>query len=130
VGMQRISERICGQAYISGLKVDILCIQGLQSRVHLIISRPQITYVTIVYHETSSKHIAIIIPGSHTHTSSFAYQLPQHENFTGRADMLPRSYCNGFDQRIARQQLGKHLPLVLYDNNGESNFVAIVTVRC
>jgi hypothetical protein len=39
-------------------------------------------------------------------------------------------YFNGFDKRIARQQLGKHLPLVLYDNNGESIVVANVTVRC
>jgi hypothetical protein len=29
-------------------------------------------------------------------------------------------YCNGFDQHIARQQLGKHLLLVLHDNNWES----------
>jgi hypothetical protein len=39
-------------------------------------------------------------------------------------------YCNGFDQRIARQQLGKHLPLVLHDNNGEYTVVANVTAHC
>jgi hypothetical protein len=39
-------------------------------------------------------------------------------------------YCNGFDQRIARQQLGKHFPLVLHGNNGESIVVANVTARC
>jgi hypothetical protein len=31
-----------------------------------------------------------------------------------------RSYCNGFDQGVARQELGKQLPLVLHVNNGES----------
>jgi hypothetical protein len=40
------------------------------------------------------------------------------------------TYCNGFEKRIARQQLGKHLPLVLHDKNGESIVVANVTVRC
>jgi hypothetical protein len=39
-------------------------------------------------------------------------------------------YCNGFHQRIARQQLGKHLPLVLHDNHGEPIVVANVTARC
>jgi hypothetical protein len=27
-------------------------------------------------------------------------------------------FCNGYNQRIARQQLGKHLAIVLHDNNG------------
>jgi hypothetical protein len=39
-------------------------------------------------------------------------------------------YCNGDDERIARQQLGKQLSLVLHDKNGESIVVANVTVRC
>jgi hypothetical protein len=73
-----------------------------------------------VYHEASSKYIVTVCISDSS----------KHENYTGRANMLPRSYCNGFIERIARQQLGKHLPLVLYDNNGESNFVANVTVRC
>jgi hypothetical protein len=39
-------------------------------------------------------------------------------------------YCNGFDKSIARQQLGKHLLLILPVNNGESIVVANVTARC
>jgi hypothetical protein len=39
-------------------------------------------------------------------------------------------YCKGFDQCVTRQQLGKHLPLVLHDNSGESIVVTNVTVRC
>jgi hypothetical protein len=33
-------------------------------------------------------------------------------------------------QSVARQQRGKHLPLVLHDDNEESIVVANVTVRC
>jgi hypothetical protein len=47
----------------------------------------------------------------------------------GRLNSLEK-YCNGFDQRIARQQLGKRLPLVLHDNNGDSIVAANVTARC
>jgi hypothetical protein len=52
-----------------------------------------------------------------------------HEG-AGRLQLTPMhrwKYCNGYDQRIAKQQLGKHLPLVLQDNSGE--FIVVANIR-
>jgi hypothetical protein len=52
-------------------------------------------------------------------SKSWSY-ITMYEMRCKHAVQISYTYCNGFDQRIARQQLGKHLPLVLHDNNWES----------
>jgi hypothetical protein len=50
------------------------------------------------------------------HQNSDHALINMYEMQCKHAVQISYTYCNGFDQRNARQQLGKHLPLVLHDN--------------
>jgi hypothetical protein len=80
--------------------------------------------------------LSFLIVARHRHMQNFCIHLyknkfPQKsQKCEGVIEFLFILYFNWFDQPIARQQIGKHLPLVLHDNNGESIVVANVTARC